>query len=165
MDHVILTDSELAMDEDALALQATGSLHVFGSFAGQFPSWAEFMAARTEAETRLNARTEFWQRTLLVPAFAVREYDMPGGDPLTIYAHLVDAYEAGERERASGAGEVEVRAFRRRVEDAMKRGWLWGTFYSKVEPEGEMGCVHRSQLDHVVSPYEWDVARAEGWPS
>lgn len=98
--------------------------------------------------------------------YVVRVVDPGDGHPLPIYGHLTDPMDYW-RDRAVETMDEETRQEyeyeRRSTEESVRRGYYFGTWYSVMCPDGEMGDAHVSTLNMVISREQFDAARAAGW--
>lgn len=165
-DVFLLEDPELylpAVDDHALG--HAGTIIAIGSFRVTVDNPRDLLRLRTQHEAELRPRIQTYQAHITTPCKVLIEWRPPLGDEVTIYGDLKDAQTAYGMERASGADHAEAKLLKRRILDAERRGWLWGRFYSQIEPTGEMGCTHRCYVAHVLTEDEWTTAQAEGWPA
>jgi hypothetical protein len=162
-DVMTLMDPELSLPTDAPAFRSVGRIVAVGSWTAEYPDFRSLMADRAQRELDLHTAVTPEQAKIAPPAYIRRDLVLPDG-PLTIYAQMFTPDHAYEQERATGAGHAEAAKLRERVRNAMERGWLWGRFYSTVEPDGELGCIHRAEVETTITADEFLDAQQAGWP-
>lgn len=152
--HIMLTDPELALSSDDLPAGVT--LHAAG-WGLTFGSVAELVEHRTAMEAELDTSIQDWQRALEPPFYATTN-----ANGLLIAGYVPTVAEAVLAERRAGAGFAEAIAYRARLTNGLARNWLWGRWYSAIEPAGELGCWHRSGLTAVISEERFRTI-VHGW--
>lgn len=151
-DAIVLMDPELALPDDHAALGALdgASIHVVGSYQARYSTFPQVIEHRRQIEAEWGADVQPWQAAIEAPAFVVRLFK-----GTTIYGELLTPAEAVARD---GEPRLDVR-----VADAARRGWLYGKWYSVIEPKGETGCNHRSLIERLITADEFAAAREAGW--
>lgn len=131
-----------------------------------FTSIEEVFEALQAGERHANANLAPEQAALTYGQHWVRFYDIP--DKILIFSKVDTVEEFAEAERQAAiraeepmtVGELAyaINALRERHE----RGYLYGTCYSKITPEGELGDTHRGHV-WPISPGLFNLARAARW--
>lgn len=79
-----------------------------------------------------------------------------------IFGRALSLDEFTELERAAGAPEGELEGARAQVLDRRARGYVFSRCYSVLEPRGEYGDTHVSQVQPI--PFAlFEYARNHGW--
>lgn len=133
---------------------------------GEYSSLASLIAKRKKAERALNEGLADWQTTIQPPAYVVfSTRNDATGERLFVFGHIPDI-ETLSRTNARAAEIVDLakmRLLRQRLENALKRGWLYGQWFSRTQPEGEWGVMHKKFLQSPMSETEFESFRAKGW--
>lgn len=87
---------------------------------------------------------------------------IPEYDNLLILGEAWSAAHARQSEIDCGADEEEADYTAEALAESRTRGYLFGRCYSIVEPEGEIGSTHVSQV-MPISKELFDLARESGW--
>lgn len=113
-------------------------------FHGDFESLEAFFEQQRRDLEEANARVKPWQE-------AIKEGDYfrkPGPYGLTIYAHV----QPYPNDPEDFPRTHELRHFR------------FCEAYSRACPEGELGDIHVSEVERIISEAEFERARVGGWP-
>jgi hypothetical protein len=79
---------------------------------------------------------------------------------------FVRLYPVGPRETLVIFGEVERSKYEEDwplEDDARKRGYVFGTCYSVMCPEGELGSTHVGNIHLLISRSTFETAKSNGW--
>lgn len=161
---VVIPDPELLLPDEQLpsgiTIVATSSF-----FGGEYTSLAALVAKRKKAEQALNNGLADWQRDIEAPTHVVYSVRNDAtGERLFVFGDIPDMDALVKSERASGVTDLAaLRKLRMRLESGSRRGWLYGKWYSRTEPEGEWGCMHKKFVQSPMSASEFESWRAKGW--
>lgn len=154
---VMITDPELLLPTDSFPskrLICHGEL-----IRGEFQTIGEIMLRRGVVEMELNKELTDWQKAWVRPGqFVLRTIKLPGGE-LNIYGFIPTLEQMESQEQTP----IEGRHIVARLADAWNRGWMHGMWYSTMEPAGEWGTAHKSQMTRELTPAQWDAAKVRGW--
>lgn len=159
---ILLIDPELAMDTDPWLPGVP--VEGVGGFSGQWSDYGAMLAERPLVEAGMDSLIQDWQRSIEPPSYVLRLIETADGLSMKIYVELITDMGAFIRERHAGSTADEAGQLAARIRDAKKRNWLYGRFYSMMVPQGEFGCIHRSQITHRFSKDAFDAARLVKWP-
>lgn len=160
---IIIPDPELLLPDEKLP---SGSvIRAMSTFiGGDYTSLATLVAARKRAEQSLNAGITDWQRDIEPPTKVVYSVANATGERLFIFGDIPDMDALTKSERASGVVDLgELRRLRIRIENALRRGWLYGKWYSRTVPDGEWGTMHKKFLQSPLPDAEFELFRSRGW--
>lgn len=157
-DHMILVDPELALPDDGTTFAAVDgvTIQAIGCYSATYETFNQLLEHRTMIEADLDKRAADWQRE-------GGDYLLRMWGTLAVYGHVFTPEQVYMRERMLGARHREAARTRFRIEDARKRGWLYGRFYSVDEPEGEWGCCHVADVTTYLDEAGYLAAEARGW--
>lgn len=82
--------------------------------------------------------------------------------PCMIFGYIFTLEEIEEGERQCGADEEELAYTLRTLSESFNRGYRHGRWYSFVEPDGELGDAHISNL-WPISEEVFNRAKESGW--
>lgn len=123
-----------------------------------FEEMQEFMRKQTEGA---NERLAEEQKTITWGSHWVRFLDLDGS--LLLICGYVDTLEEYlQKERDAGADEEEVEYAKATLPENHARGYMSGTAYSVIEPEGELGDTHRYNA-WPISKELFEKVREAGW--
>jgi hypothetical protein len=163
-DVVIIPDPELLLPDEKLPAGVT--IRAMSTFiGGDYTSLATLVAKRKRAEQDLNAGLSDWQRDIEPPTKVVYSVaNATTGERLFIFGDIPDIEQLTKSERASGVTEfAQLRKLRLRIENALRRGWLYGQWYSRTVPDGEWGTMHKKYLQSPLPDAEFELFRSRGW--
>jgi hypothetical protein len=135
-------------------------------FGGQYPSLSAIIKKRSAIEGRMNNEMLDWQRAILAPCYVQYGVRGPDDSRLLVFGEIPDLQSVLEEEawyRIGGERDKFGRRLRRRMEDAGRRGWLYGRWHSIMKPMGEFGCQHRDVMQEVLDEPMWLEIKANGW--
>jgi hypothetical protein len=134
------------------------------SFIG-FRDLDEMVAFMQRAEQAANGRVVQAQRDLTYGDLWVRFHQVA-----IIFGRVHTLEEIRDTELKLGASEAEVEETLAQVRERFERGYLFGTCFSVVEPDGELGDTHRSQvwpcpleLYQEAEAKRWELDGLEPW--
>lgn len=138
-------------------------------FGGRYPSVSAVIKARTKAEFKLNANLEDWQRAITPPCwvqYGIR--DAINDQRVLVYGAIpsIASFVEDEADFARRMGTERDkfgRRLTRRMENALRRGWLYGRWYSVMAPKGEWGAQHRSVIQRVLTEAEFKALEEKQW--
>jgi hypothetical protein len=166
--HVVIPDPELLLPDDRIPrLRALVARSMW--LGGTFMSVSAYIEKRKQMEARMNENVLDWQRDIMPPCYlqyGVKDPDT--GEELFIYGEIPDI-QAFVEDEAKAAGRIGperekfARRLTRRMEDALKRGWLYGQWYSRTNVLGEWGSIHRSVIQEVLSEAKYRELEAKLW--
>lgn len=158
LDVLVLPDPELVLADDWLP--ATRKIVAMSAFiGGEFTTKDRFIRHRKQVEDKYDAEMHDWQRAITVPCKVRMQHE-----ELILWGDCPEYRDVLESDRMLGAQLPQLAGLRRRLEDAARRGWLYGRWYSMIVPEGEWGAVHRALIVSLVSSDTFIDARFNGWP-
>lgn len=100
------------------------------------------------------------QRTVTFGSYWARFYDVRARIVIFGYVDSLAAME--ESERRLGADDAEATYIRAETERRHHDGFMYGMCYSTIDPTGEWGFTHRSEL-WPISEELFEKYRAVGW--
>jgi hypothetical protein len=113
-----------------------------------FDSLEDAWAAMATAEQAANERVTDEQRAIKPGDYVLRptQYAM-------IFGEIFTEEEFLRREKAAGGemDEEEIAESRAQWRDRLERGFVFGSWHSVLEPNGELGDAHISTLGPVIS--------------
>lgn len=155
-DVAILVDPEMALPDDPSPAR---KLQVVAVWApppmDTFDTLGELIMRRTAYEAQMNAVVTEAQA-------GIREGDHVTYSPagLAVYGRVFGPVEMARREREEhGVNTADAAKLERRVADAMRRGWLYGWWWSRID-RGEWGAVHRAWIERLVPVFEYTTTAA-----
>jgi hypothetical protein len=173
-DTIVIDTPELLMPSDRPAFVSAPAIMAVGAYQKVYEStqgkiaFDALLEDRTRIEETLDAAMTADQEAIRPTAYIARIWTPSVGAPVHIYAKVYSGRAARIYEQAlhtPSMDEIEAGQHQLRVEDALRRNWLWGRFFSTVVPNGEWGCVHRSMVDAVITETHFDDMRLRGWES
>ena len=81
---------------------------------------------------------------------------------VVIFGYIDPLEKVRDDEVAAGADLGEAEVFVTMVMEAHNDGSMWGTAYSTIEPDGELGYTHRISM-WPIDKRLFDAARQVGW--
>jgi hypothetical protein len=124
-----------------------------------FASLEEAMAVMREREAQANAAARPEQL-----AIGYGDYWLSAFDDFLIFGRVSTLQELDDEKRRLGAGAEERKSEQEMIEGAHARGYRFGTAYSIVEPDGELGSTHLSRMVPISKDmflgarlHHWDV--------
>lgn len=166
---VVIPDAELLLPDDTLP-PGRGYQPYSTWLAGEYPSLQAIIRKREKVEGRLNADMLDWQREVKPPCFVQYGVRDPQTDArVLVYGKIMDIEDFINSEKGAGArllnGDRErfARRLRRRMESALKRGWLYGEWFSTQQPLGQWAPVHKAVLQREMTEAEFKELEAKAW--
>lgn len=133
-----------------------------------FDSFDDMNRYLSEAEEAAGRRIVDAQREISYGHLWLRFYDPLGRVVIFGRVHTPEEIQINEVEL--GASLSEARAVVKHTKEMNERGYLFGTCWSTIEPRGELGNTHRSEVWHCPAPvfeeaaaHKWDVDRVSAW--
>lgn len=126
-----------------------------------FDSFDDAMNFMADAEEAANDRATDEQKAIAYGDNWVRLY-ADAGQILAIFGEIPTPDELEADERRLGADDDEIAYERATLADSYKRGYRFGTAYSVLEPNGEMGSTHVSEM-RTLTNEQFEEARRYGW--
>lgn len=134
---------------------------------------AELMAHMRRREDAANLATRPEQRALIAATETVYWMRFVSTYNVSIFGESWSLREAIEKERkfytldeagmpADPDGRLELMSISAGLRERRERGFLFGRCYSVLEPEGEIGDTHVSQV-MPISRETFEEFRANGW--
>lgn len=108
------------------------------------------------------ARTTPKQSAITYGDYWMRFWDTGYGETLLIFGHITPFEEMMQTERDLGADDEELAYERDMMKTSYERGFRFGRAFSVVEPDGELGETHVSDMI-PLSKEEFDEARLLRW--
>jgi hypothetical protein len=161
---VIIPDPELLLPDESLPSGITIVAH--STFiGGEYTSLAALVAQRKKAEHALNLGLAEWQRGITPPCHVVfSTRNDATGERLFVFGDIPDMDALTKSERAAGVTDLAaLRKLSMRIDSGLRRGWLYGKWFSRTQPEGEWGVMHKKFLQSPMSEAEFESFRAKGW--
>jgi hypothetical protein len=125
-----------------------------------FNSWEEMQAYLEANEAAANAHLVDTQKAITYGQLWVRFYDI--ADRVIIFGKVMELETVRAEEIRLGASAGEAAYTVKNVEERMARNYLFGRCWSVIEPDGELGDTHASQV-WPCSPALYDEAHRVGW--
>lgn len=126
-----------------------------------YDSWEEMMADMRANEEAANERLAPEQKAL---TWGARVYRIEHG--IHIFGHVYTREEALAAEIALSPPEEVERGLPEesveRLAEGLERGYLYGRWYSVIEPDGEIGSAHRLNV-WPMSETLFEAVRQAGW--
>ena len=124
-----------------------------------FDSFEEMAKHIREAEDAANERVKPYQQDIVWGSHWVAGYvDLE----LVVFGEVMTLEVMEKAEREAGADDEEWAFTKETTLDSYARGYRFGYCYSVVEPEGELGSTHISQMV-PISKTQFEQARESGW--
>lgn len=157
--HVVMVDPELVLPSDPVP--QVGEIVVLAEWApglpGRFGGIGELIACRTGYERAASVMISTAQAGIVPPAFVTYGLPLVRAE---VYGQVFGPDEMYRRETEAGVDHGHADRFRQRLADAEKRGWLYGWWFSQIEPEGSWRAVHRHRLARQMLSGEYHAMRA-----
>jgi hypothetical protein len=159
-----IPDPELLLPDDRLP-PARSYRAVSAFFGGDYMSLQALLKRRERVESLLNTQMADWQRAIAAPTWVMYSVRNDAtGERLEIYAHICTPTAFLDTDRAAGVTDESRRArLVRRLEHAHRRGWLYGRWHSRTDPEGEYGVMHRAFVQRVLDEAEFLNIQHNNW--
>jgi hypothetical protein len=125
-----------------------------------FSSWDDMERYLTDAEEAANRRIVDAQREITYGSLWLRFHDPLGR--VVIFGQVSTLDEIKAKEMELGASEGEADHVVKHTQQMNERGFLFGTCWSTIEPRGELGNTHRSEVWYCP-PAVFEEAKAHGW--
>jgi hypothetical protein len=163
MREVVIPDPELLLPDEKLPSDIV--LVARSAFiGGEYVSLAALVARRKKAEARLSADMQEWQRLLEPPCWVVYSVRNDAtGERMLVYGAIPDMDRLLASGRVTTGDLTALRRLRRKIENGSARGWLYGQWFSRTQPEGEWGTFAKAFIQAAMSEAEFEAARARGW--
>lgn len=135
-----------------------------------FDNWDDMAKFLGAAEGQANERVVPEQREISYGSLWLRFYPLGPNDRTVIFGKVHTLEEIAAKEAELGAGPGEVQAVLAHTKDMNTRGYLFGTCWSTIEPTGELGNTHRSEIWYCppalfehAEQCGWDIDSFEPW--
>ena len=126
-----------------------------------FNSFDDAMASMRKAEEEANKRVTPEQADIGYGDYWMRVWQ-GFGETVKVYGYIQTLEESLAQEKECGADEEELRMTEDMLTDSYIRGYRFGYAYSAIEPEGELGSTHISQMIKI-SKEDFEAAKERGW--
>jgi hypothetical protein len=167
--QVVVPEAELFLPDDK-PINMAEIIVRSAWFGGKYPSVAAVIKARTKAEFKLNGNIEDWQRDIVPPCFVQYGFRDAITDSRVLVYGAVPSIATFVEDEAEFAGRVQGkdrdkfgRRLRTRLEHALRRGWLYGQWYSVMQPKGEWSAQHKSVIQRVLTEQEFNALKEKQW--
>ena len=127
-----------------------------------FNTTEEMFAAIQRGVEQAQARTTPRQSEITYGDHWMRLWDSGYGEAILIFGEIYTRKRLMDEERELGAEEDEIREEMLMMDGSYARGFRFGRAYSVVEPDGELGDTHVSDMV-PISQEEFDEARGLRW--
>jgi hypothetical protein len=162
---MVIPNPELLLPDERLS-PAREYLAQSSFIGGTYPSLLAIIRKREKVEAQLNAEMADWQRAIAGPCYVMYSVlNDTTKDRLLVYGVIPTptGFIESDAENASKVLEANKRRLVKRLESAHQRGWLFGKWYSRTQPLGEFGVMHRSYIQRVVEESDYRAAAARHW--
>jgi hypothetical protein len=118
-----------------------------------FTDFHEFLDWQAKRESEANERVQDFQKAIKPGDLVWRVVEF--GQPLLILGRTHEP-EAWYAEMLPKYGEEDARYEADHIAERFTRGYVFGTWYSMIEKEGELGDAHISTLGPPMPPRMWN---------
>ncbi len=133
-----------------------------------FDSFDDMQRFLTDAEEAANRRVSDPQREISYGNLWLRFHDPLGRVVIFGRVHTLEEIKAKEVELGASLGEATQVV--RHTQQMNERGYVFGTCWSIIEPRGELGNTHRSEIWYCppavfeeAKAHEWNVDSVSEW--
>jgi hypothetical protein len=130
-------------------------VHDEGNGVFSFTDFDEYLEWQADQERRANDRVHDFQAALRPGMKVFRLYPL-GPQLLTILGRTVTPDQHYESMVKEGYEISECEEERDMIAEQFDRGYLYGTWYSTIEPQGELGSAHISVLGPQLPDAVWE---------
>lgn len=163
MKTIVIPDPELLLPDEKLPRDATFIAHS-SFFGGEYVSLASLIERRKRAELHLNMDLAEWQKNIEPPTWVVYSVRNDAtGERLFVFGEIPDMEALLKTDRVVPEDLTSLRRLRARIDNGLRRGWLYGKWYSRTQPEGDWGVMHKKFMQSPMSEAEFESHRARGW--
>lgn len=160
---IVIPDPELLLPDERLPSGVPLIAHS-SFFGGEYPSLAALVKRRQRVEQELALGLADWHASIEPTCWVTYSVRNDAtGERMFVFGYIPDVEALLKTGRVVTGDLTALRRLRRKIEYGLKRGWLYGQWFSRTQPEGPWGVIHKRFLQSPMSEAEFESFRARGW--